>query len=340
MLETGSYARALFDYCVSHSEEALYQASLISAQFIQDGVGPDEIVALHFEAVQEVTGDPSFSPTERVRVLNDAHQFLLEVMIGYGAQYKQFLELKLAAVTQRADTAERSEREKLELFAMIAHELGNPLTVALGNMHIAVRFLDAQDMENLRVLVSESREALERLAHLTRQIITASRGDVTPLHVEPLDLVAILKQAGTWANRAAESKGVELKIEPADHSLLVSGDQDALTSLVDNLLSNAIRYTPPSGKVTIRCGSSEGNGWLEVHDSGIGMTDEERESIFTKFYRGTRAKQMASGGLGMGLHIVQHVAALHGGAIEVESETDKGSTFRFTMPLLQEGTEE
>src|SRR5688572_14313784 len=107
MSEVESYSRVLRDYCVTHSEEALYQANLMSAGFIQDGVGPDEIVALHFEAVQEVTGNPEFSPTERVRVLNDAHQFLLEVMIGYGAQYKQFLEMRLASITQRADTAER-----------------------------------------------------------------------------------------------------------------------------------------------------------------------------------------------------------------------------------------
>src|SRR5688572_18767080 len=201
MPDTASYASALLDYCLSHSEEALYQANLISAQFIQDGVGPDEIVALHFEAVQEVTGDPSFSPTERIRVLNDAHQFLLEVMIGYGAQYKEYLDLKLDAAVRRAETAERSEREKLEVLAMIAHELGNPITVALGNMQIASRFLDAEDLTNVRSLVSDSREALDRLAILTRQIVSASQNEDPEVDLELVHLNESLARINTWAEK-------------------------------------------------------------------------------------------------------------------------------------------
>jgi signal transduction histidine kinase len=340
MPSTEDYTSALFNYCLTRGEEALYEASQLSAAFIQEGFGPDEIVAIHFESVQEVSRNPAFKPTERVRVLNDAHQFLLEIMIGYGAQYKEFLELRLAAAARRAETAERSEREKLELFAMFAHELGNPLTIALGNMQIAARFVDTQDLDNLRILVADSRDALERLAHLTRQIVTASRGELTPLNLEPVDLRVSLTKAVEWAARAAKSKGVNLVVEDGDEPVPVNADQESLASLVDNLLSNAIRYTPEGGTVTATCGRSGEGAWLQVSDTGIGIPDEELAQVFGKFYRGDRARRMIAGGLGMGLHIVQHVASNHGGSVEVTSELGKGSTFRFTLPLLELESEE
>ena len=109
-------------------------------------------------------------------------------MIGYGAQYKEFLDLKLDAAVRRAESAERSERDKLEILAMIAHELGNPITVALGNMQIASRFLDAEDITNVRSLVSDSREALDRLANLTRQIVSASQNEDPEVDLELVHL--------------------------------------------------------------------------------------------------------------------------------------------------------
>lgn len=332
-----SYADALLDFCRTHSEESLYHASMLSRDLIGRGLGPDEIVAMHFDAVQAVAADESFTPPERVRVLNDAHQFLLEIMIGYGAQYKEYLDLRLEAALRRAETAERSEREKLEILAMIAHELGNPLTIALGNMQLASRYLDAQDLTNLRSLVSDSREALDRLASLTRQILAASQGessDEIPLNV--VDLADVLRRQTTWAQRVAAEQGIQLKLDPNSGPVKVVGNNEALSSILGNLLSNAFRYTPSGGQVTVRCARNEDEGLLEVHDTGIGMTPEDQARIFEKFYRGSGARQMDSRGLGMGLVITSRLAAALGGRIEVESRLGVGSTFRAIFVAAEE----
>ncbi len=329
-----SYAAVLFDFCRTHSEESLYHASVLSAGFIHQSLGPDEIVALHFDAVQEVASDDSFTPADRIRVLNDAHQFLLEVMIGYGAQYKEFLDLKLDAAVRRAESAERSEREKLEILAMIAHELGNPITIALGNMQIASRFLDAEDLTNVRGLVSDSREALDRLAILTRQIVSASQNEEPDLDLEEIDVKTIIERISTWAQKAAAEKNLHLSIEICEHPGTIIGNDAALTSVITNLITNAIRYTPVEGRITVACHCAPEAVSISVTDTGIGMSKEDQTRIFEKFYRGSAAKKLDSTGLGMGLAIAAGLARSQGATISVSSEPGTGSTFVVTFPVL------
>jgi signal transduction histidine kinase len=326
------YASVLFEYCRSHSEESLYNASLLSAGFIQEGLGPDEIVALHFDAVQQVAGDESFTPSDRVRVLNDAHQFLLEVMIGYGAQYKEYLDLKLDAAVRRAETAERSEKEKLEILAMIAHELGNPITIALGNMQIASRFLDAEDMTNVRSLVSDSREALDRLAILTRQIVSASQNEEPEVDLELLHIRASLERVSGWAENACVEKGLAFEIDPGEGDDRVIGNTEAMNSILTNLISNGIRYTPSGGKISVTCLCNHEEVSVSVRDTGIGISQEDQIRIFDKFFRSTGAKRMESAGLGMGLAITSKLVRAQNGRIEVWSHPNQGSTFTVRFP--------
>ena len=328
-----TYEETLLSFCQTHSEESLYGASLLSAGFIHEGLGPDEIVSIHFDAVRHVAADDTFTIPDRVRVLNDAHQFLLEVMIGYGAQYKEFLDLRLQEATRRAENAERSEREKLEVLAMIAHELGNPLTVALGNMQIAARNLEAADVSMIRTLISDSRDALDNLAHLTSQIVAASRGDDPSLTIEPLDLLDPVQKAVRWATNAAEEKQLSLHMPRWTEPLVVLADYEAVTSIVNNLLSNAIRYTPPGGSITVTHSHDGKMAALSVSDSGIGMTKEEQAHAFEKFYRSSTAKRMEVRGLGMGLNIAARFARAQGGELCLESSVGQGSTFTLRLPL-------
>jgi signal transduction histidine kinase len=328
-----TYAGVLFDFCRTHSEESLYQASILSATFIQQGLGPDEIVAMHFDAVQVVSNDESFSLADRIRVLNDAHQFLLEVMIGYGAQYKEFLDLKLDAAVRRAESAERSEREKLEILAMIAHELGNPITIALGNMQIASRFLDADDLTNVRGLISDSREALDRLAVLTRQIVSASQNEEPEIEFEEIDVKSILERISTWAAKAAADKDLSFKLDLCEHPGKLVGNDPAMTSVITNLISNAIRYTPRGGSIVFGCDCTPRDIKIFVSDTGIGMSAEDQARIFEKFYRGGSARRMDSNGLGMGLAIASRLVTAQGGKISVASRPGQGSTFTVTFPV-------
>jgi len=328
-----TYEETLLAFCQTHSEESLYGASQLSAGFIHEGFGPDEIVSIHFDAVRHVAADDTFTIPDRVRVLNDAHQFLLEVMIGYGAQYKEFLDLRLQEATRRAENAERSEREKLEVLAMIAHELGNPLTIALGNMQIAARHLEAADISMIRTLISDSRDALDSLAHLTGQIVAASRGDDPQLSIEPLDLLEPVQKAIAWATKAAAEKQLSMHIPRWTEPLIVLADYDAVSSIVTNLLSNAIRYTPAGGSISVTHCHDGAMAALSVADTGIGMSAEEQAHAFEKFYRSSNAKRMEVRGLGMGLNIAARFAKAQRGELSVESSIGQGTTFTLKLPL-------
>lgn len=330
------YGEILGEYCRTHSEEALYRASLLSRTLIEAGLAPDEIVALHYDCMQAVAQDETLPPNERIRIINDAHQFLLEVMIAYGAQYKEYLDLRLAEALRRAEDAELGQREKLEILAMIAHELGNPLTVALGNMQLAVRFLDAQDLANLRELVHNSRDALQRLASLTSQLVAASRGEEFSIELEPVDIVQLTIKVRDMEQAIAHEKGVDLQVDLGMKPTWVFGNEEAMNSVLTNLVSNAVRYTPPDGKVTLSIEERTQDVVLAVTDTGIGMDEETLSHIFEKFYRDPDARKMEPQGIGMGLAIVHRLVSQQRGRIEVESRLGQGSTFRVILPIFKE----
>lgn len=335
-----AYAEALAEYCRTRGEAALYRASLLSQTFVQGGLGPEDIVALHCEALDKmIDGRP---PREQLLATSDGHQFLLEVMIAYGVKYKEYLELKLSETLQEAEKraawerergqeAERIGREKDEILAVIAHELRTPITAAKGTLDLAERSLVRGQMERLKPLLGSAREALDRLSRLSGDLVEASRGGAPTLTLQKLQLDAVLDQACRWAHPAAASKGVELKwTTPEEISLI--GNSDALLSIFGNLLSNAVRYTPAGGRVTVRCGSTGDSAWVEVADTGIGMSPEVRGRVFEKFYRGPDARSLEAQGLGLGLALVQQFVDVHGGEVEVESEPGRGSTFRVVLP--------
>ncbi len=336
-----SYMAALEDYIDSRTEGALFRASLLSGHFVESGLGPDDIIALHFEGLERIM--ERLSPREQTRAVGDAHQFLLEVMITYGVKYKEFLELKLAESIreaearaeleqQRALEAERVEQEKSEILASIAHELGTPLTAARGHLELAVRSLNSGRTETLVPLLGSTQEALNRLSRMTADLVQVSRGE--PIYVErtPIKLCTVLAKACEWANPSARAKNVNLIPEIDDAVERMVANEGALLSVFGNLLSNAIRYTPSGGTVHVRHGQDDEHIWVEVCDDGIGMSPEVQARIFDKFYRGPEARKTNSQGLGLGLTLVQQFVASHNGRLELESEPGKGSLFRVMFP--------
>jgi signal transduction histidine kinase len=345
---TAAYGVTLEEYLRTHNEAALFRASLLSQSLVQSGLGPDEIVALHFESLEKVLADRT--PRERVHAVGDAYQFLLEVMIAYGVQYKQYLELRLTELNreaaarealerQRLEEAEQAAQEKDDLLRVVAHELRTPLTAAKGNVDMVVRSLTqgrGVPLERLTPLLAQAQEALDRLSRLTGNLVEASRGELPQLNRAPQDLVALVAQACRWARPAAVSKGISLEWERQPRRVFVSGDADALLSVLGNLLSNAVRYTPVGGQIVVRHGLARGAGgrwaWVEVRDTGIGMSPEEQARIFEKFYRAPGARRLGAQGLGLGLALVRQYAEAHDGRVEVESAPQQGSTFRVLLP--------
>jgi signal transduction histidine kinase len=345
---TEAYEQILADYVESRSEEALYRASLLSQQFIEEGLGPEDIIALHFEAGERYFA--KLGVRERTRAMSDAHQLLLEVMIAYGVKYREYLEYRLQETIRDAETRiavaheqaleqERLEQEKAQILTMIAHELRNPITAAITNLDLAERSISRGQVERVTPLLNSARDALGRLSRLSANLVEASRDHQPDLALSPQDLHKLLADTYGWARPSARAKEVRLTLEEGGAHPVVLGNSDALLSILGNLLSNAIRYTNAGGHIVARTGVVDGRGMVEISDTGIGMSESVRARIFERFYRAPDGRNMEPQGLGLGLALVKQMLDAQQGEIEVESEAGVGSTFRVLLPLASSDKE-
>lgn len=330
------YRAALEKYLQTRSEDALYEASLLTESFIRDGLGPEDITLMHCEAVHELleTSDGR-TQLDRLRGLGDAHQFLLELMISYGVKYREYAERMLSESLREIEAAS-SERERAELLAMIAHEIATPLTVAHGGVSRASIMLTSGDVERAGPALTFARTALDRLRHLNDELREASlreHNEGIELPLLPHDLRELVDTACSWASVLAEEKGVTLIREHSGVPLEVVCNSDSMQTVLINLLSNAIQYTPPRGTVSLRHYRTEQDVCVEVTDTGIGMSEEEQQRVFEKFYRGSQARRVASQGLGLGMAITKQLVDAQGGRIDiVRSVPGEGTTFCVTLP--------
>jgi len=245
-----------------------------------------------------------------------------------------------AAFATRSTAELLAENERLqevdqmkdELIALVSHELRTPLTSIVGYLELLTD-PEAEPLteQQARFLSIISRSA-ERLLSLISDLLLMAQvesGGVL-LDREALDLGAIAEDCVASARPTAAKRGVELEVEIA--ATPVYGDRRCLSEVVDNLLSNALKFTPDGGSVTVRVARTESTVLLEVADTGIGIPPEEQAQLFSKFFRTRGAIKRAVQGTGLGLSIVKAIVDAHGGEVDVESEVSKGSTFRVALP--------
>src|SRR4051812_12408739 len=186
LVEVGpeAYQRLLASYVHQASEEALYRVSLLSQGLIESGLGPEDIIALHFEALDRLMEARPYR--ERVRANTEAQQFLLEIMIAYGVRFKEYLEVRMRQALhsaeaeavrerERALDAERVGRQQDEMLAVIAHEMRTPLAAAQGILDPAKRSLTRKELERALGQLDRAGEALGRLSRLTADLVESSR---------------------------------------------------------------------------------------------------------------------------------------------------------------------
>jgi signal transduction histidine kinase len=174
----------------------------------------------------------------------------------------------------------------------------------------------------------------DRLAVLVDQLLFLARADSHPLDLDrqPVDLFEILQEAGETARPAASAKDIALVItgEPLPETL---ADRSQLLRVVDNLVANAVKFTPEGGTVRVAARRDGDALVVEVADTGPGIPAAEQSDLFNRFYRGSSAIEKAVPGSGLGLAISQVIAEAHGGTIQLESTAGAGSTFRLALPL-------
>jgi PAS domain S-box-containing protein len=233
---------------------------------------------------------------------------------------------------QRAteDAFRKADRRKDEFLALLSHELRNPLTPILTSARLLER-LGSDARQDVDVIVRQ----VKHLGRLVDDLLDMSRlaHGAVKLSKQQLDLSEVVSRAVEATSPLFEERGHRLDVVMPSSGLEVEGDAVRLTQVVDNLLSNAARYTPPGGVVTVTGGREDDSVVLRVRDSGVGIDATLLPDLFDTFVQGARGSDRAEGGLGIGLSLVRALTELHGGTASAHSDgPGRGSEFSVRLP--------
>ena len=227
--------------------------------------------------------------------------------------------------------AERMNQARAEVLGVVAHDLRNPLGVVSSALQMIGEFqLPPADREKMLAAAGRAVREMERLIGDLLDVIRIEAGHLT-LETEEIAAVDLLAPAADGVRHLAVERSIDLRVEETDESLQVRADRERLGQVFGNLLANAIKFTPPGGRVTLRAWRDSGDVVFEVADTGSGIPAENLEHLFERFWQ---ARQTDSRGVGLGLPITKGIVEAHGGRIWVESTVGKGSRFRFTIPAV------
>jgi PAS domain S-box-containing protein len=244
--------------------------------------------------------------------------------------------------------ARATERMKDQFVSLISHELRTPLTSILGYLELV---LDDPDLgEESRAHLGTVERNAQRLLRLVGDLLFTAQVDAGRFSLQPadVDLADVVRAAEETVRVTAAATGVEVLVDVPDGGLVVHGDAVRLGQACDNLVSNAVKFTPAGGRVTLALRSA----WrtadgavvdapqddavpvarLTVSDTGIGIPAGEQGQLFARFFRASTARRHAVPGVGLGLAITRAIAAAHDGTLEVASVEGRGTTFTLTLP--------
>ncbi|HLQ22200.1 MAG TPA: ATP-binding protein [Gemmatimonadales bacterium] len=233
-----------------------------------------------------------------------------------------------------------ANRLKTEFVSMVSHELRTPLTAIQGYVELLVEGADIPDRERHECLASVKSNAARLLA-LINDLLDLSRIEAgrIDLRCAAIDLKPLIEGAARSLRPLIEGKRQALTLELEDPQSAVWADADRVTQILTNLISNASKYTPEGGRITVTARRAGDFARVEIRDTGIGLSAEQQAQLFTRFFRAQRRGPDHAGGTGLGLVITRLLVELHGGQISVSSAPDQGSIFSFTLPVAPPAVE-
>jgi two-component system phosphate regulon sensor histidine kinase PhoR len=227
----------------------------------------------------------------------------------------------------------RLEKLRSEFAANVSHELKTPLA-SIKAYAETLRLGAVNDPEHNLAFVGRIEEHADRLHFLIADLIHLARVESGKeiLEIEDLPVLDLVEDCLDYHREAAEGKKIAVNLTPPPSPLDVRGDEAGVRTILDNLVSNAINYTPEGGRVDVAWRRDGSQVLLEVRDTGIGIAPEDQDRVFERFYRVDQARSRELGGTGLGLSIVKHTAQALGGRVGLESQLGGGSTFRVWLP--------
>jgi signal transduction histidine kinase len=241
----------------------------------------------------------------------------------------------------RQNAALRSADElKDEFINTVSHELRTPITSIQGYLELLLDTEDGGDplTDQQQTFLQTVTRSSNRLLHLVNDLllVAQARAGRLEMNKQPCDLVGLARQAVEAAHASAVKSGIALTLRPRVKQAVVSADAPRLGQAIDNLISNAIKFTPAGGTIGVEVFQSDDRASLAITDSGMGMSDAEVSQLFERFFRTRSAKEGNIQGTGLGLTITKSIVEAHGGTIDVTSEPGTGTVFTITLAASSE----
>ena len=301
--------------------ELLLGLTLASVLFLLlSGIGSGLLVGRALRPIDHIVTEAEGLTPDRLDSVQLSPHTLSDTEIGHlvAALNRMLARISGSLTAQRQFTADAS------------HELRTPLTILRGQFELALsRPRPAADYQ---LTLESGLEEVLRMARIVESLAYLTRGDASgpPGQFAPLSLAALAEEVTGLMAGQAIAKNLQLIFE-ADTEAQICGDTDALRRLVQNLVENALAYTPPGGRVTVSVTEDSDHCRLRVTDTGVGISPSDLPHVFDRFFRADPARAN-TGGSGLGLSIVQSIAEAHGGKVEVWSEPGTGSIFTVILP--------
>ncbi len=278
---------------------------------------------------------------EMVYMRDDTGPVTQIIGAAYDVTERRQAEYERAQLLEREQQARRAAQDAVDIrdafLSIAAHELKNPLTTLLGNAQLLRRRADRAGTyaeRDVRIFSSIAEQAT-RMNQLIAALLDSSRLETGQLQIvpAPLDLVALVQRVLDELVSTLEQH--HLSWQAPAQQIVISGDELRLTQVLQNLLGNAIKYSPQGGTITVQAGQDAATGWVAIRDQGLGIPAEAIPQLFRRFFRAENVTQQRISGIGVGLYVVHEIVTLHGGRVEVESQEGRGSTFTVRLPLAQ-----
>ncbi|WP_444685524.1 cell wall metabolism sensor histidine kinase WalK [Alkalicoccus luteus] len=288
---------------------------------------------------------------DKFMTLNDLYRFQDPLLLDFDAQEEEMIieanfstierdngaENGLIAVLHDVTEQERVEEERREFVANVSHELRTPLTSmksylealqdgAINDPDIAPQFLEVTSNET------------DRMIRLVNDLLQLSKMDSKDysVSVAEIDAPQLVNHVIDRFEMTTKNQDIQFKRRIPEEEITVQGDRDKLMQLMDNIVSNAVKYSPEGGTINVSLKQEQERLVVSVKDEGVGIPRENIPHVFDRFYRVDKARSRNLGGTGLGLAIAKEIAMAHGGNIWVSSEWGKGTTFSFSLPYAQE----
>jgi len=233
---------------------------------------------------------------------------------------------------QMSKSLQEAEVRRMSMTADIAHELRNPLAIQRAHLEALQDGVYPLDKDNLQ-LIAEQNQQLTRLVEDLRTLALADAGELA-LNRRPIDLVKVCNETVMRFEPQAQSKRIGLIGACGPDPIYAQADKERLQQIHDNLMQNALRYTPEGGRIVLTIDRQGERAVTRIHNTGPRISQESLAHLFERFYRGDRARDRASGGTGLGLAIARKLAEAHGGTLTGENHHEDGVVFTLTLPAL------